>query len=259
MKIENLDLKDNKIEFVLVDTNHAFANSLRRTIMSGVPTLAIEDVRFKNNTSGLFDEMLAHRLGLVPLRFDQRDLNMREECSCEGEGCKDCTVNLKLEVSEEGPVKAKDIETPEGVEPENPELLLVELTEDQEVSLTAEAQLGRGKEHAKWQAANTAYKNYPDIEIKGDIDDIEKVIERCPGDVFEEKDGELKVKNPKDCISCYACEKLEDNIEVDQHDDKFVFNLESISGRSPDEIMQVAVETLEEKVEEFNRELKEKL
>ena len=259
MKIKTLEKENKNVRFLLEGVNHAFANSLRRTIMSGVPTLAIEDVRFKNNTSGLFDEVLAHRLGLVPWEFDPEDLNLREECSCEGEGCENCTVNFKLEMSGEGSVKAKHIEAPQGVKPKNPELLLIELVEDQEVSVTAEGRLGKGKEHAKWQAANTAYKNYPEVKVSGDVEEAEKIAERCPGDVFKLEDGELKVENPESCVSCYVCEKLDDNIEVKHHEDKFIFKVESISGREPEDIVNSAVESLNQKVEEFNKSLKESL
>lgn len=40
--------------------------------MRQVPTVAIEKVFVKNNTSVIQDEVLAHRLGLVPLLFDPR-------------------------------------------------------------------------------------------------------------------------------------------------------------------------------------------
>ncbi len=39
-----------------------------------VPTLAIETVKIYDNTSALFDEMLTHRLGLIPIRSNEECL-----------------------------------------------------------------------------------------------------------------------------------------------------------------------------------------
>lgn len=259
MKIENLQSADGEISFTLEGANPAFANSLRRTTKGEIPTLAIENVRFKNNTSGLFDEILAHRLGMIPWRFDPEELELQEECSCEGEGCEKCTVNFKLEGKGVGKLKAKDIESPEGIEPQKPELLILDMKEGQEVSISAEGKLGFGKEHAKWQAANSAYHYHPKIEIEGNVEDPELIAERCPGNVFEVEDGELKVENPKDCVSCYVCEEIDENIKVSEQKDKFIFKVESISGLGPNEIVKEAIKSLNNKVEEFQTKIKEEL
>ncbi len=52
-----------------------------------VPTMAIEDVEFRKNNSILYDEIIAHRLGLVPLKTDLKSYNLPEKCKCKGEGC----------------------------------------------------------------------------------------------------------------------------------------------------------------------------
>lgn len=46
-------------------------------IGSQVPTIAIEHVYVWNNTSVIVDEVLSHRLGLVPLNVDPRLLEFR--------------------------------------------------------------------------------------------------------------------------------------------------------------------------------------
>lgn len=58
-------------QFDLIHTDAAIANTLRRIMIAEVPTLAIESVYVSNNTSIIQDEVLAHRLGLVPLRGDK--------------------------------------------------------------------------------------------------------------------------------------------------------------------------------------------
>lgn len=47
-------------------------------MLSDVPSMAIEKVYIQNNTSIIQDEVLAHRLGLIPLRADPRMFDFRE-------------------------------------------------------------------------------------------------------------------------------------------------------------------------------------
>lgn len=60
--------------FSLIGINAAIANALRRILIAEVPTLAIETIYFINNTSVIQDEVLAQRLGLIPLKGDKLGL-----------------------------------------------------------------------------------------------------------------------------------------------------------------------------------------
>ncbi len=72
MKIEIIERKEREIKFSVEGINPAFANALRRIMMTEIPTMAIEWVDFKKNDSVLPDEILANRLGQIPLAFDKR-------------------------------------------------------------------------------------------------------------------------------------------------------------------------------------------
>ncbi len=157
MDVTITDESDSTLTFELSGATPAFANALRRTMIGEVPTLAIEDVTFTQNNSGLFDEIVAHRLGMIPWTFDPSKYEFRDECDCE-DGCMQCTVTLVLDREGDGNVIASDMKpTDEDVEPANPDTKILELKEDGHIELEAQAIKGRGRDHAKWQAANASY------------------------------------------------------------------------------------------------------
>jgi DNA-directed RNA polymerase I and III subunit RPAC1 len=60
--------------FSLIGINAAVANAIRRILIAEVPTIAIENVYISNNTSVIQDEVLAQRLGLIPLKGHRNGL-----------------------------------------------------------------------------------------------------------------------------------------------------------------------------------------
>ena len=108
--VENQD-KKNRLIFSVKGVDTAYANTLRRIMGFEVPVMAIEDVEFRKNTSILYDEMIAHRLGLIPLSTDLKSYNMMSECKCKGAGCASCTVKLTLKAQGPCTVYASDIKS----------------------------------------------------------------------------------------------------------------------------------------------------
>ena len=78
VKIDIVEERDNHVTVLLKETDRAFANALRRTLMSNVPKMAIHRVRFELGTiedggeiyesvGALPDEVIAHRLAMIPI------------------------------------------------------------------------------------------------------------------------------------------------------------------------------------------------
>lgn len=105
-----IDMKSDYIQFELSDTDISVANALRRIMIAEVPTLAIDLVHFENNTTVLLDEIIAHRLGLIPILSENKDMsewNYGHECDCE-DYCNKCSVRFSLDCDFKDMVKDKD-------------------------------------------------------------------------------------------------------------------------------------------------------
>jgi DNA-directed RNA polymerase II subunit RPB3 len=95
-EIKITELSKYTIKFELYNTDLSVANSLRRIMIAEVPTMAIDIVEIKENTSALHDEYIAHRLGLIPLvSTDIDNFSMNDVCTCQSM-CSKCSVTYKL-------------------------------------------------------------------------------------------------------------------------------------------------------------------
>ncbi|MEM5793083.1 MAG: DNA-directed RNA polymerase subunit D [Candidatus Aenigmatarchaeota archaeon] len=159
MKVDILRKSDEIIEFEIEGLTSGLAAELRRIMLSEIPTMAIEWVDFHKNDSVLWDEIIANRLGLIPLVFDPKLYSMKEDCKCSGKGCSNCQVTLVLK--KKGPciVYSGDlVSSDKNVKPVFDRIPIVELKDGQELEFEATAELGRGKDHAKWQGAIVGYE-----------------------------------------------------------------------------------------------------
>ncbi len=182
MKVKILDKNKEEIKFEVDKVSVAFANALRRVMMMEVPTLAIEDVNFRINDSPLFDEVISHRLGLIPIKFQPGIIKKKEDCNCDGEGCINCEVVLVLEKTGPCTVYSGDLKStnPE-IKPLYDTIPIAKLGEKQRIGFEATAVLGTGKEHVKWKASISHY-NY-DKEDGKFIFTVESVSGLKPKDI----------------------------------------------------------------------------
>ena len=269
MEIEFASLDDSLARFTLSGASTAFANAIRRAMIGEVPTLAIEDVRIYDNTSALFDEMLAHRLGLIPIKTDLATYTTQDKCSCGGAGCPGCTSTYTLSVEGPRTVTSGDLipQDPKAV-PVYDNIPIVKLTKGQKLVIEARAVLNTGRAHAKWQPTLVCgYKNYPVITVSDICDGCGNCVDECPRDILAIQGKKVGVTDGKlpECSMCRLCERAclasgigdEPAIRITHEDDRFIFVVESDGSLPVKEIVNRALTFIREQADELENQLGE--
>jgi DNA-directed RNA polymerase alpha subunit len=179
--------------------------------------------------------MLAHRLGLVPLKTD-----------------KSMTAKTKidLKLSKTGPctVYAEDLKG--GADIVEPRIPLTILGNGHKLELVATAALGRGIEHAKYLAALCFYRHLKEVSASQEIDAI---IQRSKGLLKPEKKGNtwLCDLNDADVDTVLRTDK-----DAVKDADELLFVIESFGQIDAKDIFLKALDALEENVEQIEKVLK---
>ncbi|MHC1630722.1 MAG: DNA-directed RNA polymerase subunit D [Methanotrichaceae archaeon] len=262
MQVELLELRDNRIRFILSGVSPAFANAIRRACLCGVPTLAIDEISIYDNTSVLFDEQLALRLGLIPIKAEYIDqFVVLEECDCDGAGCPACQVSMTLTAEGPGTVYSKDIRFADpSVEVAYENIPIVTLGPGEELMLEGIVTLNRGTVHAKWQAGtHCGYKNLPDIQISDACDGCGKCVEVCPQNILEIEANRVKVTDPISCSLCKLCE-LECElgaIKVVPIKDTFVMKIDDDGSMLARDLVVKSADEIKKRAEALSKQLSE--
>ncbi|WFD36975.1 DNA-directed RNA polymerase core subunit rpc40 [Malassezia cuniculi] len=265
-------LSDELVEFDLVGVDASIANALRRTLIAEVPTVAIEHVYVWTNTSIVQDEVLSHRLGLVPLAIDPSRLSYKTDDDANDQNT--VVFTLKAECRKGGGAKdpeeryvyASQLEwDPKGDQattmadrpprPVAPDIVLAKLAPGQGIEMELHCEKGIGKDHAKFSPVATAsYRLLPHIEILAPIPEplIPKFIACFPDGVIE-RGGEygVRVKDArKDTVSREVLRhsEFEGKVRLGRIQDHFLFSIESTGVYTPEDLMPAAVTVLRRKI-----------
>ena len=257
MKIEFLseDKKSGRVTFLLEGATPAFANVLRRAMIESVPTMAIHDVELRENSSVLYDEIIAHRLGLLPIKTDLKSYTLPAQCKCNGEGCARCTLKMTLKAKGPCTVYASDIKSKDPkVKPVYGDMPIVKLLKGQELELEATAKLGQGREHVKWSPGLVWYVYEPVITVNNDSPKFAEFKSKYPPQVFDKNgkiDKKLIVGNLVD-----ACDGVcPEVVKVEHNANNFVYNIEPWGQLSAKEIATAAADMLLESLNTFEEKL----
>ena len=262
MKFEIKELKDKKAVLKFEDTNPYFVNSLRRIMIAELPKLAVEGVIIYDNTSALFDEIISHRLGLIPIPTDLSLLNFRDECTCKGKGCPSCTVRYTLSKEGEGTVFSGDLQPAEvSWKITEDKIPIVELYGDQRLILEVEAVLGRGRDHAKWQAVTApACRMHADISFDSKNEKkVKEFVDNLPKDLVKIKKNKLELTDEKKLpvLESYMDRENVDYINITRDPKKYTFKFETDGALKAKDALLEAAKLLESKYSEFSKQLKD--
>ena len=269
MDIEVLNMTERKISFILKDSTPAMANALRRTILSDIPKMAIDRVEFHlgpimvdgkeyESITPLFDEIIAHRLGMVPVPTDLQLLGYQNECVCGGEGCPSCTIMYSLNKIGPCTVLSGDM-IPLG----NPDLKvkdefipIVDLADGQAVLIYTIATMGTAKTHVKWQVANgVGYKYAPIVKVDAKkCNHCMRCLNECPKHVFSGDEKKITAE-PVKCTLCESCQSFcaPHAISLEADDKNFVFTFETDGSLSAEATLKKALELLSSKADSLGQ------
>lgn len=258
------------MQLIIQGVDVSFMNALRRIMLSELPSMAVDDVVIIENSSLLHDEILAHRLGLIPLKTDLDSYNLPEECTCKSEfGCNLCraTITLETEAVESiktvysGDLKSED----KNIAPVSDRIPIVKLASGQKIKLEAYARLGKGKDHAKWQPVSVcAYKHLPQIQINETLcNACNECVKICPKKILVVDEKKIKIRNLIDCTLCRDCVKACSTnpaaINIDWSKDSFVFNIESNGCLSLEQLVFETLNIFNKKYGDFLTQLQTKI
>ncbi len=269
--------KPTYMELYIDGISYHILNALRRAILTEVPTLAIHDIIIHMNTSVLYDEELALRLSLIPLTVDPKDIDVLGKCrnieKLDLSELTDCTARLRLKKKNTDKDKiitvySKDLEPidKKSVRPAYENIPIVKLGPGQEIDLEVIAKVGKGKDHAKWMPVSTlGYKPLPILKIKDTSKCVNcnACIDACPKKILKKVDD----KPVLDGLSIYLCDldKLcvracpEKVLELIESDSQFIFRIESVGQHNVIDIINTAIDILNEKYLDLSKELQSKI
>lgn len=262
MSLKIIEMRDNFIRFSIDGISPTIANALRRTFVNDIPKLAIEKVTFHHgqirdnegnvydSSLALFDEIVAHRLSMIPLVTDL-NLNFRDECQCGGKGCPLCTMSYSINKIGPTVVNSSDLQpigNPELV-PADPNIPIVKLGNKQAMLVSAEAIMGRGKDHAKWQVTSgVSYKYHREFVVdKKEVEEWADFKEKCPNNVVRENDNEIVFTDDAPSRELAPLFELR-GVRIIEDDTQYVFKFETDGSLKPYEVLEYALKRMPQRL-----------
>ncbi|MBD3319100.1 DNA-directed RNA polymerase subunit D [Candidatus Woesearchaeota archaeon] len=249
------DKTTGRYTFLLKNSTPAMANAIRRACRELVPTMAVDTVEFAKNSGALYDEMVAHRIGLIPLSTDLKSYNEQHKCKCEGEGCQSCTLKLTLKEKGPGTVMSDALKSADPkVIPVHGNMPITKLLKGQELQLVATARLGTGKEHAKFSPGLVWYTYKASIKVNNNHPQFEEYKDKFPPRAF--KGGKLDASLIEKHNLFEACDGINKDIAEVTYDEKnFIFHVEPWGQLSPKDILRTAIDKIGDQLSEVQEHL----
>ena len=238
--MEKIATTKNKL-VIKAKMENTLANSIRRYV-NHIPVMAIDEVELHKNGSPLYDETVAHRIGLVPLKMEKGMSNNSE-------------VEFKLNVKGPKTVYSGDIKGKMETTYENIPITL--LGEGQELVLSGFARMGEGKTHAKFSPGFIGYRNVS--EIKMDKSLSTEIKNSYPELRVSEKGDKLIILDDGEKEFSDVCEGLAKRNGLDfevESKEEVVLTIESFGQIGVNEIFVESIENLKKDLKVLDKSLK---
>ncbi|MDO8528953.1 MAG: DNA-directed RNA polymerase subunit D, partial [Nanoarchaeota archaeon] len=236
MNIELVEKNDNLIAFK-AEIDESLANAIRRYVLQ-IPVLAVDEVEIVKNDSPLYDETIAHRIGLIPLRMEKGVSDKSD-------------IKLTLSSAKEGLVYSGEFKGNADVVYDK--IPITSLNKGQELELFATTKLGKGTEHAKFSPGLMFYRNI--FEIKVDKHLVDKIKKVFPEIEVKEKGDKAVIIDDKRREVTDACEGIAERAgkkaEVNSTNELLI-TIESFGQLEPKEIFKKAIDALKKDLAELS-------
>ena len=227
--------KTDKLIF-LTEMDNSLANAIRRYV-SQIPIVAVDEVEISKNDSALYDETLAHRIGLIPLKTKKQ------------------TGKMELKFKKEGIVYSGELKGEAEVVYDQIPITL--LGKGQELEIKATLKSGKGSEHAKFSPGLMFFRNV--VEIKMDKKLKEKIKKICPNANIKESGNQIIILDDQEEEISDVCsgiaEKEGEKPEVKENSE-LIIKLESFGQISPEAIFEKSIDELRKDLEDVSKKLK---
>lgn len=223
MLISNATFKEESASITIKNSTTPIVNGIRRAMLRDLPMLAVSQVQITTNNTPMPDDMLSHRIGLVPVYI-------------EGTLSANDIAKLQLKIVKFGPreLYSDDILCEPDVVRIVKGIYICPLSPDQTIELTGSFKIGTGAEHARFQrCVAPAYS----IRHEG-VTGAECFCSVTPADSYCDRCG-----NHKPCLA------------TQQRDKIHILHYETIGGISPKELITSSLQVLISKLQNIHTKL----
>jgi DNA-directed RNA polymerase subunit D len=218
-----------------IPANESLANAIRRSV-NEIPTLAIDEVEIFKNDSALYDEVLAHRLGLIPLKTEKGMSGKTK-------------VDFKLVKKGPGIVYASDLEG--SAEIIYPKIPITLLGENHKLELSATATVGTGLQHTKHVPGLCFYRHILEIKSSSEND---KLIQNANHNLIQPEKKGSKWLCDLDDSTLTKIQEIDKESVSDS--DELLFVIESWGMIPAKDIFTHAISTLSNNLSALEKDLK---
>jgi len=276
VNIEIKSLTDDMLVFDVQGIDFAFANALRRLMTSDVETIAPEKIHLFQNTSVVQDEILAHRIGLIPLKADPKHLQSVDEANPNDfDSGNSIELELKVKCTQkaDGTIENRNVYAKhlkwipkdgqvekfgKDVTPTESEILIAKLNPGQEIDAKIICTKNNGRSHAKNSPVSPAsYRLMPFLRLKNEFKGEEAFTLQklfAPGVIGVRTNSEGEnvafvedMRKETGSRNYMTVEGFAERIECGRISDHFIFTVESTGSLLAINIFRRAIEILIEK------------